>query len=131
MVMHPFRPTERSIFWKLDALLFLNNDFVKFFEEQTDLYLRFNDNGEVGPRIVRESYKAYMWGMIISYASRGKKLRITEQIKLEKKIKKLEDYYVTRSDDDLADLKISRLTQSNLITRKTERDILFAKPRFF
>lgn len=50
MLMQPLRPIEWSFSWRIDALLFLDNNFVKFLEEQTDFFLKCNDNKEVDTR---------------------------------------------------------------------------------
>lgn len=54
------------------------------------------------------------------------------QTTIKRKIKQLEDkYYVTISDDVLTELRTTRVVLHNLITRKAEKDILFAKQRLF
>ncbi len=61
-----------------------------------------------------------------------KKEWVAEQLQIEKKIKKPEEnYYVTKSDDVLWELKASTMVLNSLITRKAEKDILFAKQRLF
>lgn len=79
------RPVERSFLWKLDTLLFLDHNCIKVLEEQTDLYLEFNDKDDADPKIVWEAYEAYMRGIIISYTNR-KKIRVAGQLEIEKKI---------------------------------------------
>lgn len=52
MLMQPLRPIERSFSWKMNALLFLNKNFIKFLKEHTDVLLKFNDKDEIDPRLV-------------------------------------------------------------------------------
>uniref|UniRef100_A0A8C5HT91 Reverse transcriptase domain-containing protein n=1 Tax=Gouania willdenowi TaxID=441366 RepID=A0A8C5HT91_GOUWI len=93
---------------------------------------KINDKNGADPRIVWDTYKAYMRGMIISYTSRRKKERAAKQLEIENKVKLLEEtYYKTRSEATLIELKSTRTVLNNLITRKAERDILFTKQNFF
>lgn len=132
LVMRPIRPVERSFSWRLDTLLLLDHNFIKLLEEQTDIYLETNDKKDTDPRIIWDAYKAYIRGIIISYASRKRKERVAKQLEMEKKIKKLEEeYYAVKSEDVLTELKFSRAALNDLITRKAEKDILFAKQRLF
>ena len=88
--MQPLRPAERSLSWEINASLFHTDDFVKFLETQTDLYLEVNDHNDSDPRLVWEAYETYMRGMLISYSSKKKKEHTQEQSRREKKIRKLE-----------------------------------------
>ena len=56
-----------------------------------------------------------------------------EQSKLEKEIlKKLEDdFYISKSDEVLEELKATRTLLINLLTKKAESDILFTRERLF
>lgn len=85
VVMKPPRPLEQTVFWELNRSLFLDCDFIKFLEEQTDLDLNFNDRDDADPRIVWEAYKAYMRGMLISYTSRKKKERQLHKANMKQK----------------------------------------------
>lgn len=130
--MQPPRPLKQTIYWKLNRLLLFDDNFIKLLEEQTDLYLNINDKEDADPRIVWDAYKAYMRGVIISYTSRKKKERLILQNDLEIKIKRLEEeYYASKSDEVLKELKTSRDRLSDLITRKAEKDMLFAQQRLF
>ncbi len=130
--MQPLRPAERSFSWKINASLFHDDNFIEFLEMQTDLYLEVNDCNDSDPRLVWEAYKAYMQGMIISYSSKKKKEHIQEQSQIKKKIKKLEeDFHRSKSDGVLRELKEARLLLTNLLTKKAESDILFARQRLF
>lgn len=73
MAIQPIRPNERSFSWRLNAMLLMDEKVTKFLKEQTDLFLEFNDKDGADPRIVWDTYKAYMRGMIISYTSQKKK----------------------------------------------------------
>ena len=46
------RPIERSFYWKMNTILFLDKNFIKLLKEQTDLLLKFNDQDEIDPRLV-------------------------------------------------------------------------------
>ena len=130
--MQPLRPAERSFSWKINASLFHDDNFVKFLETQTDLYLELNDHNDSDPRWVWEAYKAYMRGMIISYSSKKKKERVQEQSRIENKIRKLEeDFHRSKSNGVLQELKKTRLQLTSLLTKKAESDILFARQRMF
>uniref|UniRef100_A0A8C5G1I7 Reverse transcriptase domain-containing protein n=1 Tax=Gouania willdenowi TaxID=441366 RepID=A0A8C5G1I7_GOUWI len=132
MAVHPPRPSERSFSWRMNATLLMDEKFVKYLTDQTDLFLEINDKNGADPRIVWDTYKAYMRGMIISYTSRRKKERAAKQLEIENKVKLLEEtYYKTRSEATLIELKSTRTALNNLITRKAERDILFTKQKFF
>uniref|UniRef100_A0A8C5N7I9 Reverse transcriptase domain-containing protein n=1 Tax=Gouania willdenowi TaxID=441366 RepID=A0A8C5N7I9_GOUWI len=132
MAMHPPRPSERSFSWRMNATLLMDEKFIKYLTDQTDLFLEINDKNGADPRIVWDTYKAYMRGMIISYTSRRKKERAAKQLEIENKVKLLEEtYYKTRSEATLIELKSTRTALNNLITRKAERDILFTKQNFF
>lgn len=128
--MQPPRPLKRTIYWKLNRLLLLDDNFIKLLEEQTDLYLNINDKEDTDPRTVWGAYKAYMRGGIILYTSSKKKERLRLQNYLEIKIKRLdEEYYTTKSDEVSKELKTSRDMLSDLLTRKAEKDMLFAQQR--
>lgn len=73
-----------------------------------------------------------MRGMIISYSSKKKKEHTQEQLQIEKKIIKLEeDFHRSKSKGVLKELKATRLRLTNLLTKKAESDILFARQRLF
>uniref|UniRef100_A0A3B3USS7 exodeoxyribonuclease III n=1 Tax=Poecilia latipinna TaxID=48699 RepID=A0A3B3USS7_9TELE len=128
LAMQPPRKLARSASWRLNRLLLLNEDFTKLLEEQTDFYLQFNDNNNSDPRLVWDAYKAYMRGIIISYSSCKRKERLAEQNKIENQIKRLEnDYIITKSVKILGELKAARASLSDIITKKAEKDILFAQ----
>ncbi|CAG5927165.1 unnamed protein product, partial [Menidia menidia] len=119
LAMHPPRPLDRTASWRLNRLLLLNEDFTKLLEEQTDIFLEFNDNNNTDPRLVWDAYKAYMRGIIISYSSRKRKEQLAEQNKIENKIKKLEEEYIlSKSGKILGELKTTRASLSDLITKK-------------
>ena len=132
MAMHPLRPHDRSYSWRMNAILLMDEKCIKYLADQTDLFLETNDKNGADPRLVWDTYKAYMRGMIISYTSRKKKERTAEQLEIENKLKKLEEaYYTTKSDAILIELKTTRTALRNMITRKAEIDILFTKQHFF
>uniref|UniRef100_A0A8C5E1K9 exodeoxyribonuclease III n=1 Tax=Gouania willdenowi TaxID=441366 RepID=A0A8C5E1K9_GOUWI len=116
MAMHPPRPSERSFSWRMNATLLMDEKFVKYLTDQTDLFLEINDKNGADPRIVWDTYKAYM---IISYTSQRKKERAAKQLEIENKVKLLEEtYYKTRSEATLIELKSTRTALNNLITRR-------------
>lgn len=65
-----------------------------------------NDCNDSDPRLVWDAYKAYMWGVIISYSSKKRKERTQESSRIKKKKKKLEeDFHRSESDGVLKELK--------------------------
>lgn len=46
--------------------LLLSETFIKFHEEQTDLFLELNDKHGIDARILRGTYKVYIRGVAIS-----------------------------------------------------------------
>ncbi len=108
----------------MNTALLMDDKFVKYLSDQTDLFLETNDKKEADPRTVWDTYKAYMRGMIISYTSQRKKERMAKQLEIENKIKQLEEAFYT------IELKSTRSALHNLITRKAEMDILFTKQNF-
>lgn len=126
------RVLDRSISWRMNRFYLLNEDFVKLLEDQTDLYLEINDNNNIDPRILWDAYKAYMRGIIISFSSQKKKERLAEQTNIENRIKQLEEEYTqSKSQEVLEKLKKDRSLLNDIITKKAEKDILFAKQRLF
>ncbi len=80
------------------------------------------------PRTIWEAYKAFLRGMIIAYTSKKKKELLFEQMKLEKRIITIEkEFYSSKLAQLLAELKSLRVQLNQLLTRKADRDILFAK----
>lgn len=132
MSIQPLKPTERSFSWRMNTTLLMDEKCIKYLNDQTDLFLEFNDKDVADPRIVWDTYKAYMRGMVISYTSQRKKERVAKQLEIERKMKRLEeDYYVTKREVTLIELKATRIALHNLRTRKAEKDILFTKQKFF
>lgn len=66
--------------------------------------------------------------MIIAYTSKKKKDLLFEQIKLEKRIITIEKQF---HFSKLVQLKSLRAQLNQLLTRKADRDVLFARQRFF
>lgn len=52
----------------------MDEKFIKYLTDQTDLFLDINDKNGADPRIMWDTYKAYMRGMIISYTSQRKRV---------------------------------------------------------
>lgn len=95
----------------------MDDKFIKYLNNETDLFLEFNNKDAADPRIVWDAYQAYMRGMVISYVSQKKKERIAKQLEIEREIKKLEgDFYATKSEATLTELKATRIALHNLIT---------------
>lgn len=132
MVMQPLRHIERSTLWRMCTTYLLDEKFVRFLDDQTTLFLETNDKEDIDLRILWDSYKAYMRGMVISYTSQTKKDRLARQLEIENNIKQLENqFYSTKSTETLNELKVARTVLQNCIMHKAEKDILFAKQRLF
>lgn len=71
MSIQPLKPTERSFSWTMNTALVMDEKFMKYLNDQTDL--EFNDKDAADPRIVWDAYNAYMRGMVISYTSQEKR----------------------------------------------------------
>lgn len=85
MAMQPLRPSDRSLSWRMNATLLMDEKFVKYLTDQKDLFLETDDKNGADPRIVWDTYKAYMRVMIILYTSQRKKERAAKQLEIEKK----------------------------------------------
>uniref|UniRef100_W5NNG6 Endonuclease/exonuclease/phosphatase domain-containing protein n=1 Tax=Lepisosteus oculatus TaxID=7918 RepID=W5NNG6_LEPOC len=132
MSMSSPRPVERFLVWGLNPFNLLDDEFRKFLNEQTKLYLHCNDIEETDPRAVWEAYKAYMRVMIISYTSKKKKEQISLQLALEKKKSKLEEeFYTAKSEKILIEIKEAWSKLNNLVTKKAERDVLYTRQCLF
>lgn len=71
----------------------------------------------------------YKWN---GYTSKKKKDLLFEQVKLEKRIITIEkQFHSSKSAELLVELKSLRAQLNQLLTRKADRDILFARQRFF
>uniref|UniRef100_A0A665UG82 Endonuclease/exonuclease/phosphatase domain-containing protein n=1 Tax=Echeneis naucrates TaxID=173247 RepID=A0A665UG82_ECHNA len=119
MSIQPLKSTERSFSWRMNTTLLMDKKFINYLNDQADLFLEFNDKDAADSRIVWGTYEAYMRGMIISYTSRRKKERVAKQFEIERKIKRLEeDYYVTKREVTLIEMKATRIALHNLVIRK-------------
>lgn len=73
MSIQPLKPTEHSFSWRMNTTLLMDDKFIKYLNDKTDLFVEFNDKDSADPRVVWDACKAYMGGMVISYASQEKK----------------------------------------------------------
>lgn len=132
VIMSPPRPNYQSWIWKLNPFHLLDGKFVDYLREQTKAYFQSNDTNGMDPRTLWEAYKAFLRGMIIAHISKKKKELLFEQMKLEKKIITIEkEFHSSNSAQLLAELKSLRVQLNQLLTRKADKDILFARQRFF
>ncbi len=46
MAMQPLRPNDRSFSWRMNTALLMDDKFVKYLSDQTDLFLETNDKKE-------------------------------------------------------------------------------------
>lgn len=110
----------------------MDDQFVEYLKDKTDYYFLCNDLKETDPRVLWDAYKAYIRGMIISYVSKKNKDRIAKQLQLEKQISHLQkQYYISKSEDVLTQIKHIRTLLNDLLTSRAERDVLFARQRLF
>ncbi len=78
MSIQPLKPTEHSFSWRMNTTLLMDDKFIKYLNDETDLFLEFNDKDSADSKVVWDAYKAYMRGMVISYVSRKKKEQIAK-----------------------------------------------------
>uniref|UniRef100_A0A673LI30 exodeoxyribonuclease III n=1 Tax=Sinocyclocheilus rhinocerous TaxID=307959 RepID=A0A673LI30_9TELE len=113
-------------FWKLKPYYLMDDLFVEYLKEKTDYYFLCNDLEETDPRVLWDAYKAYIRGMIFSYVSKKNKDIVEKQISHLQR-----QYYISKSEDVLTQIKHIWTLLNNLLTARAERDVLFARQRLF
>lgn len=73
--------TIKSTLWKLNSNILNDKHIKEKLKFEIDLYLEYNDNGEVSPVILWDALKAVLQGKITAISSNLKKLKKTENIR--------------------------------------------------
>ena len=106
--------------WRFQPYLLKDPEFVKFMNNQIDIFLETNLNS-APHSIVWDSLKAYMRGHILSYCSHKVKEKKKMLIKLEKEIRECEQLHCNiKNQETLNTLSQKRLIYNNLCTNKAE-----------
>ena len=118
--------------WRLDTTLLSNNSFTEFITSEWQQFISINKTPDISPSTLWETGKAYIRGAIISYTSAQKKDALKRQLDLEKTIDNLEAQFKKSHTSSLArQLAAARSALNQLLTRKAETQIFFAKHRLF
>ena len=98
-------------YWRLNVSLLTNTMATQVLKQHLKEYFEINDNGEVTPSMLWGGAKAVIRGKMIQIASRLKKIRLEEQMKLENRKKQLElEHKTTRAHTTSLELKENRKT---------------------
>lgn len=66
--------------WRLDPLLLSSNKFIKFINDQIDIYLDINSTPGMSYISIWESLKAYLRGLIISAFEKRKQTKCISEL---------------------------------------------------
>lgn len=127
----PYRDPECR-HWRLDPTLLINQSFTEYITSEWQQFISINKTPDISPSTLWEAGKAYLHGAIISYMSAHRKDGLKRQMDLEKAIHNLEAQFKKSYSSSLAkqlDAACSALNQ--LLTKKAEAQIFFAKHRLF
>uniref|UniRef100_A0A3B3I0L2 Endonuclease/exonuclease/phosphatase domain-containing protein n=1 Tax=Oryzias latipes TaxID=8090 RepID=A0A3B3I0L2_ORYLA len=117
--------------WRLNPSLLRDPVFIKYLEDQWELYITTNDTPEVSATVLWEAGKAFLRGSIIFFTA-AKKTGLTKQLDLEHQICTLErDLKQSSSPFVLKKLDAARSALDQLLTQKAETTIFYAKHRLF
>uniref|UniRef100_A0A3P9IJZ9 Reverse transcriptase domain-containing protein n=1 Tax=Oryzias latipes TaxID=8090 RepID=A0A3P9IJZ9_ORYLA len=118
--------------WRLNPTLLSSQDFVDYITKEWEGFIAINKTPEISPSTLWESGKAYIRGSIISYTSAQKKKALKSQLDLEKNIAGLEVQFRQHPSDSLAkQLEAARSALNQLLTKKAQTQIFYAKHRLF
>uniref|UniRef100_A0A3P9KVD9 Endonuclease/exonuclease/phosphatase domain-containing protein n=1 Tax=Oryzias latipes TaxID=8090 RepID=A0A3P9KVD9_ORYLA len=118
--------------WRLNPTLLSSQDFVDYITKEWEGFIAINKTPEISPSTLWESGKAYIRGSIISYTSAQKKKALKLQLDLEKNIAGLEVQFRQHPSDSLAkQLEAARSALNQLLTKKAQTQIFYAKHRLF
>ncbi len=76
--------------WRFSPQLITNKKFCEYLESNIKLFFETNDNENASPKLLWETFKAYLRGHIISFQSSLKKRNKAKQLELEEEIRQLE-----------------------------------------
>uniref|UniRef100_A0AAY4BML7 Reverse transcriptase domain-containing protein n=3 Tax=Denticeps clupeoides TaxID=299321 RepID=A0AAY4BML7_9TELE len=118
--------------WRLNPSLLSCPKFLQLLKQQWNFFIEINKSPEVTPSVLWESAKAYLRGVIISYTSAKKKAAMKNIVELEKKIMILEgDFKLSPSKGVSQQLTAARLALDQLLTKKVESSLFFARHRLY
>lgn len=118
--------------WRLDPTLLSNHSFTEHITSEWRQFISINKTPDISPSTLWEAGKAYIRGAIMSYTSAQMKDALKKQLVLEKTIATLEAQFKKFYSNSLAkQLDAARSALNQLLTRKAETTIFFAKHRLF
>ncbi|XDV28526.1 hypothetical protein PO909_031812 [Leuciscus waleckii] len=118
--------------WRLDPTLLSNHYFTEHITSEWRQFISINKTPDISPSTLWEAGKAYIRGAIMSYTSAQRKDALKKQLDLEKTIATLEAQFKKSYSNSLAkQLDAARSALNQLLTRKAETTIFFAKHRLF
>uniref|UniRef100_A0A9J8AZK4 Reverse transcriptase domain-containing protein n=1 Tax=Cyprinus carpio carpio TaxID=630221 RepID=A0A9J8AZK4_CYPCA len=121
----------RSV-WRLNTTLLSDVNFCQFISCAIDNFLLTNKTDSISPSLLWETFKVVIRGEIISYSALRNKERKKTQEKLIESIQKIDRQYAKAPTAELYREKLSLKTKYDLLsTEKTERDLVFARARFY
>lgn len=114
--------------WRLNPTLMSDSLFVKYLEDQWELFMSTNDAPGISASTLWETGKAFLRGSIISFAAAKKKNSLNKQLELEQQIVNLEtSFKQSPSPLVLEQLDAARSALDQLLTQKTEMAIFFTQ----
>lgn len=118
--------------WKLNSSLLNDPHFKEQIRREIDLYLEFNDNGEVSPPILWDTLKAVLRGKIIAISSYKKRMRNKKVEDLRSKLKELESKHKwSLSQDTLEEIRKIRNEINSLEVQEIKKNLMFLKQRYY
>lgn len=101
---------------------------MTFLEEQIDIFLSTNDNGDTNPSILWDTLKVYLRGAIISYSTARKREALKKQLSLERQLTDLDKELMNNYSATLSKKpEATRSALNQLFTQKAEANIFYAK----
>lgn len=131
-VISPPYPNPASRHWRLQSSLLSNPKFLEFLGKEWVFFMDSNKKPDTDPSLLWETAKAYIRGSIISYSAAQKKSLLEKQLELEQLVKDLENKFNNSPSHDLRkELDVARSALNQILTRKAETSILFARQRLY
>lgn len=123
----------KSTLWKLNSSLLNNPQVKEELEKATDTYFKDNNNGEVSPPIVWDTFKAVLRGKIISIYSSLKKRRQERLNSLYTKLKELKKDHQAKPGYKEVSVKIKQLQNEidEIITQEVKKKLVFLKQGYY
>lgn len=82
--------------WRFNPQLITNKKFCEYLETNIKLFFDTNNTGDTSPKLLWETFKAYLRGLIISFQSSLKKRNKAKQLELKEEIHRLDRENVLR-----------------------------------